>query len=266
AETGITESAYRARAAAVYNLYAKQYRNRFKWLRPSLFNANLRKALLEDARSLLAILAQCGTWQSERDSKLAALLDLLTNRHPHEKVLVFTQFADTVQYLTAQLKGRGLAAIEGVTGGSENPTALAWRFGPVSNDKRDQVRPADELRVLVSTDVLSEGQNLQDAAIVVNYDLPWAIIRLVQRAGRVDRIGQHSNTIYCYTFLPAEGSSASCVCVSAWYVACAKTPKSLAPTNLSSTMKAVPELLTHSPSKTSTTRRPVSSTTRPIAK
>ena len=65
--------------------------------------------------------------------------------------------------------------------------------------------PADELRVLVATDVLSEGQNLQDAAIVVNYDLPWAIIRLVQRAGRVDRIGQHSDIIYCYTFLPAEG-------------------------------------------------------------
>ena len=163
------------------------------------------KALLEDARSLLAILTQCGTWQSERDSKLAALLDLLTKQHPHEKVLIFTQFADTVQYLTAQLKARGLTAIEGVTGESEDPTALAWRFSPVSNDKREQVRPADELRVLVSTDVLSEGQNLQDAAIVVNYDLPWAIIRLVQRAGRVDRIGQHSDIIYCYTFLPAEG-------------------------------------------------------------
>ena len=62
-----------------------------------------------------------------------------------------------------------------------------------------------ELRVLVATDVLSEGQNLQDAAIVVNYDLPWAIIRLVQRAGRVDRIGQHAHTILCYSFLPAAG-------------------------------------------------------------
>jgi hypothetical protein len=57
----------------------------------------------------------------------------------------------------------------------------------------------------VATDVLSEGQNLQDAAIVVNYDLPWAIIRLVQRAGRVDRIGQHAERILCYSFLPADG-------------------------------------------------------------
>src|SRR5205085_6158641 len=52
---------------------------------------------------------------------------------------------------------------------------------------------------------LSEGQNLQDGFIVVNYDLPWAIIRLVQRAGRVDRIGQKSENILCYSFLPAEG-------------------------------------------------------------
>jgi hypothetical protein len=52
---------------------------------------------------------------------------------------------------------------------------------------------------------LSEGQNLQDAAIVVNYDLPWAIIRLVQRAGRIDRIGQKAERLLCYTFLPVEG-------------------------------------------------------------
>jgi SNF2 family DNA or RNA helicase len=59
--------------------------------------------------------------------------------------------------------------------------------------------------VLVATDVLSEGQNLQDGHIIVNYDLPWAIVRLIQRAGRVDRIGQKSEEIYCYSFLPAEG-------------------------------------------------------------
>ena len=61
------------------------------------------------------------------------------------------------------------------------------------------------MRVLIATDVLSEGQNLQDCAVVVNFDLPWAIIRLIQRAGRVDRIGQRAETILCYSFLPAEG-------------------------------------------------------------
>ena len=70
---------------------------------------------------------------------------------------------------------------------------------------RDRVMPKDELRVLVATDVLSEGQNLQDCAVVVNYDLPWAIIRLIQRAGRVDRIGQRAEKIFCHSFLPADG-------------------------------------------------------------
>ena len=104
-------------------------------------------------------------------------------------MLVFSQFADTVGYLASQLKARGIQAIEGVTGGSQDPTGLAWRFSPISNEKRHIIAPASELRILVATDVLSEGQNLQDANIVVNYDLPWAIIRLIQRAGRVDRIG-----------------------------------------------------------------------------
>ena len=61
------------------------------------------------------------------------------------------------------------------------------------------------MRVLICTDVLSEGQNLQDCSAVVNFDLPWAIIRLIQRAGRVDRIGQKAEEIRCYSFLPAEG-------------------------------------------------------------
>jgi superfamily II DNA helicase RecQ len=59
--------------------------------------------------------------------------------------------------------------------------------------------------VLICTDVLSEGQNLQDSNVVVNFDLPWAIIRLIQRAGRVDRIGQRAEEIFCYSFLPADG-------------------------------------------------------------
>ena len=59
--------------------------------------------------------------------------------------------------------------------------------------------------MLIATDVLSEGQNLQDAHVIVNFDLPWAIIRLIQRAGRVDRIGQEADHIDCYSFFPADG-------------------------------------------------------------
>jgi len=98
-----------------------------------------------------------------------------------------------------------MQAIEGVTGDTENPTAIAYRFSPVSNEKRNQISRENELRIVLATDVLSEGQNLQDCAIIVNFDLPWAIIRLIQRAGRVDRIGQKADTIICYSFLPADG-------------------------------------------------------------
>jgi superfamily II DNA or RNA helicase len=200
-----TGADFERRAAEVYALYETRYRRRFGWLRPTLFTRTLRRHLREDAQALMTILQTCGEWDPARDAKLDALHDLLTQAHPDEKVIVFSQFADTVRYLAAQLEGRGLARLAGVTGDSEDPTALAWRFSPVSNEKREQTPLEDELRVLVATDVLSEGQNLQDCAIVVNYDLPWAIIRLIQRAGRVDRIGQRSGEILCYTFLPAEG-------------------------------------------------------------
>ena len=107
--------------------------------------------------------------------------------------------------MEGQLKRRGVQALAGVTGNSADPTRLAWRFSPESNRRPGQGAPEPELRVLVATDVLSEGQNLQDCHVVVNYDLPWAIIRLIQRAGRVDRIGQQAEEILCHSFLPAEG-------------------------------------------------------------
>jgi superfamily II DNA or RNA helicase len=193
------------RAAEAYESYSTQFRTRFKWLRPDLFVKSLAKDLADDAASLLSILTRCGDWNPDLDAKLEALHKLLTKRHPNDKVIVFTQFADTVRYLEAQLRARGVSSLAGVTGEAEDPTSYAWRFSPVSNNKRDRVAADEELRVLLATDVLSEGQNLQDGAIIVNFDLPWAIIRLIQRAGRVDRIGQRSEKILCYSFLPAEG-------------------------------------------------------------
>ena len=200
-----TETDFEARAKAVYEFYRARARRRFKWLRPHLFVSLLGDELLADAKSLISLLAAAGDWDPEKDAKLLALERLLTVTHAQDKVIVFTQFADTVRYLEQQLKQRGVVSLEGVTGETTNPTALAWRFSPSSNEKRDAISEEDELRVLVATDVLSEGQNLQDAFVVVNYDLPWAIIRLVQRAGRVDRIGQQAERIMCYSFLPAEG-------------------------------------------------------------
>lgn len=200
-----TPEDFKRRAAEIYSQYASQGKSRFDWLRPDLFDKTLAENLLADVEALIAILDKCGEWDPSRDAKLNALYDMLLKKHPKEKVIVFSQFADTVRYLEKQLKMRGVDDLSGVTGDSSDPTSLAWRFSPESNEKRDQIKPEDEFRVLIATDVLSEGQNLQDGAIVINYDLPWAIIRLVQRIGRIDRIGQWAEKILCYSFLPADG-------------------------------------------------------------
>jgi superfamily II DNA or RNA helicase len=192
-----------ARAQAVYAQYAEEYRGRFKWLRSGLFLPRLQEHLAQDTQALLELLRSQGEWDPAHDQKLAALRQLISHTHGKDKVLVFTQFADTARYLGREIRKAGVNHVEVATGTSVDPYALACRFSPKSNNK--PVARADELRVLICTDVLSEGQNLQDSSVVVNFDLPWAIIRLIQRAGRVDRIGQRAEEIYCYSFLPAEG-------------------------------------------------------------
>lgn len=199
------EEDLRTRAGEIYQLYSGRFKNRFRWLPSHLFVAGLKTVLAFDTKILTSLIKNSGPWQPNQDAKLDALEEVLKGKHPNQKVLVFSQFADTVQYLDNQLKVRGVSESSPVTGDSADPTALAWRFSPVCNKKQQFATDHSELRVLVSTDVLSEGQNLQDCAIVVNYDLPWAIIRLIQRAGRVDRIGQKAAEILCYSFLPVEG-------------------------------------------------------------
>ncbi len=200
-----TEEDFRKRAAEVYRRYSGPLKTRFRWLRADRFLPQLIQDLKADIKILLSILRKCGAWKPERDEKLTKLHELIIRKHPGEKVLVFSQFADTVIYLSSQLASLGVKRMAEATGDTDDPTKIAWRFSPNSNNKRSEILPADELDVVISTDVLSEGQNLQDGSIVVNYDLPWAIIRLIQRAGRVDRIGQKAERILCYTFLPAEG-------------------------------------------------------------
>ena len=200
-----TNANFELQAAQIYAQYAGHYKRRFKWLRSTLFRADLERELRLDANALLNLLQNYGAWDPRRDAKLDALQTLVTKTYPDRKVLVFSQFADTVLYLETQLKNQAVRDLAGVTGSSADPTQLAWQFSPTSNQRPGRATPDDELRVLVATDVLSEGQNLQDCSIVVNYDLPWAIIRLIQRAGRVDRIGQHADEILCHSFLPADG-------------------------------------------------------------
>ena len=198
-------SDFEKRAKEIYETYVNQYKARFRWLNPDHFSEELFQDLTKDSETLLAMIERLGRWDPHKDAKLRALKDLLLRRHENRKVLIFSQFADTVHYLGRELSIQGVSDTGSVTGAHPDPTDVARRFSPQSQMKKIDTDITGELRILIATDVLSEGQNLQDCAIVVNYDLPWAIIRLIQRAGRVDRIGQTERDILCYSFLPADG-------------------------------------------------------------
>lgn len=198
--------AMRQAAIEAYTRYqSPEWVNKFNWINPYYFTRRLKNRLKADIKIVGNLLQNFGEWDPVLDRQLNALEDLIKMKHSHEKLLIFTQFADTAQYLYRELTKRGIIDIAVATGDSEDPTLLAWRFSPGSNEQLHYRRNNQELRVLVTTDVLSEGQNLQDGHIIVNYDLPWALIRLIQRAGRVDRIGQQHDKVLCYSFLPEDG-------------------------------------------------------------
>jgi len=135
--------------------------------------------------------------------------DVLKRGDQAEKLIVFTQFTDTVEYLEAAFEqfkenGRlpGNVEFASASGDSSNVEATIQRFAPDANEARDQVDPEDEIDILFATDVAGEGVNLQDANLVINYDLHWNPLRLIQRIGRVDRLGSGHDDIYALNFLP----------------------------------------------------------------
>ncbi len=129
---------------------------------------------------------------STQDDKLKKLTRLLRSKDlSNRKVLVFTEFADTARYVARNLRDAGIEGVEQIDGGSTvNRAEVIRRFAPYYNASSSADLAASgerEIRVLVSTDVLSEGLNLQDASRLVNYDIHWNPVRLMQRIGRVDR-------------------------------------------------------------------------------
>ena len=155
---------------------------------------------VEDLQQLIRLIALCNNVGSNHDDKyqqLSALLlggqrskdksPLIYNKvFAEHKVLVFTEFADTAKYLEKRLRADGLIDFERIDGSTKkNRLDVIRRFAPFYN-KAGQYEKAP-LRVLISTDVLAEGVNLQDASLIVNYDIHWNPVRLMQRIGRVDR-------------------------------------------------------------------------------
>ena len=187
-------------------------------LRARLFNGELQERLREDNAILHEVLQRVPTWEAARDSKLQSLLCLLGQKHGQEKVLIFSEFSDTARYLYRELKSRQIqggiglitgSPVESDNGSSGSVVSVVRSFSPKTAGAPGVLtKTARELRVMVATDVLSEGLNLQDCSIVVNFDLPWAIIKLIQRAGRVDRIGQEAEMVTVYSGCPTEGVEA----------------------------------------------------------
>ena len=175
------------------------------WISPRFFKKSLAADVRHDLKTIIKMFEICGEWKPAEDEKLNMLEKLVCGKHKGEKVLVFSQYSDTAQYVAAQLKERGVANVAVVDGDTKDVVQQTILFSPVSNHAPVPVPEARQTRILIATDRLSEGQNLQDAHVVVNYDLPWAIIRLIQRAGRVDRIGQKAKKVFCYSFFPQEG-------------------------------------------------------------
>jgi len=143
----------------------------------------------------------------DQDAKLQRLKKLLAGKAFKEgKVLIFTQYADTARYLYDNLNpGNRQPDIDVVYSNDRDKMRIVGRFAPKANPEFAFQRGEKELNTLVATDVLAEGLNLQDCDKIVNYDLHWNPVRLIQRFGRIDRIGTEHQLIYGFNFLPETG-------------------------------------------------------------
>ena len=176
----------------------------------------LHGALQDDVDALTEVWHLIKDISPERDAKLQRLKDLLGGPLHGQKVLLFTYYKDTARYLFRELGGERGAAWRGALGGptirrmdSGAPTRersrLIEAFAPRAHGRPELAATEDEVDILISTDVLSEGQNLQDCGIVLNYDLHWNPTRMVQRAGRIDRLLSPHEVVWIYNMFPDEG-------------------------------------------------------------
>ncbi|MFQ6044247.1 MAG: helicase-related protein, partial [Candidatus Poribacteria bacterium] len=143
----------------------------------------------------------------DKDDKLQTLL-LRLNEQPlsEGKRLIFTQYADTAQYLYDNLNPNDKHDdIDVIYSGDKSRERLVGRFAPKANPWFLFVSGETELQTVIATDVLSEGLNLQDCDKIINYDLHWNPVRLIQRFGRIDRIGSEHGRIFASNFLPETG-------------------------------------------------------------
>ena len=189
-----------------------------------------RNAMRGDRKQLQELLESTEVINHARDGKLSILFEQIKDKlnnptltkdgHKNHKVLVFTAFADTANYLYEYLQGclKGQTHIALVCGTGKNQSTLGkadydeilTNFSPISKKRKQQKRFAleeqknEEIDVLIATDCISEGQNLQDCDLLINYDIHWNPVRIVQRFGRIDRIGSQNKEVHLTNFWPVE--------------------------------------------------------------
>lgn len=169
----------------------------------------LKNAIQDDKKILETVLNLVQPVKDDptKDDKLQCFLRDVIEKHKKDKILIFSEFSDTVTYLYEQIQAAypklNCNRISSNLYGAKDKAAVVRRFSPKSQTRGFGLNEGEkEIQILVTTDVLSEGQNLQDAHIVVNYDFHWNPVRLIQRIGRVDRIGSEAKKIDIYNFLP----------------------------------------------------------------
>ena len=169
------------------------------------FRADDLKAAIEaDVLLIEKILLLIAPITPDKDDKLCCFLKHVSSAPlKGKKLLIFTQYADTARYVGEALEKCGVKRLETVASSDKDKARIVARFAPIANAVVAEKFPGDApIQVLVATDVLSEGLNLQDGDTIINYDLHWNPVRLIQRFGRIDRIGSTNTTIYGYNFLP----------------------------------------------------------------
>jgi len=181
-----------------------------------------KQDLIEDRNRLATLSAAARQIDPSRDAKLSALRSMIASKcqnpiNPgNRKVIVFTAFADTARYLYEQLSpwAKSDLGVESalVTGAGRNQTTLPQlrrdlgtiltTFSPRSKERPEEFASDGELDLLIATDCISEGQNLQDCDWLINYDIHWNPVRIIQRFGRIDRIGSPNGQIQLVNFWP----------------------------------------------------------------
>ncbi len=181
-----------------------------------------KQDLIEDRNRLATLLTAAQQVDAARDAKLARLREMIEQkcRQPinagNRKIIVFTAFSDTAQYLYANLApwakqalGIDSALVTGsagiqttLPGVRKSMSGVLSAFSPRSKERPAELAAEGDIELLIATDCISEGQNLQDCDWLINYDIHWNPVRIIQRFGRIDRIGSSNQNIQLVNFWP----------------------------------------------------------------